>query len=226
MAERDGCAFKGWFTKKSGGVKVTAKTKVTKNVTWYAQWTAKKYAVKVTKVGKGTVTGTGSKAYKSKVTLKATASKGYVFQGWHEKIVNSEEGIVNSSEAERLVSRKAAYSFKVPVGGRTLVAKFLTTAQDKAGIGLTFGDVGVGASGLAGRETLPAVTNVCGVAIEAVSIAASGLTPVSVTVTGLPTGLKYDTKKKAVVGVPTVAKTFTAMITVKSLGASRSWSVK
>ena len=34
---RDGYTFKGWFTKKSGGTKITAKTKVTKNVTYYAQ---------------------------------------------------------------------------------------------------------------------------------------------------------------------------------------------
>jgi uncharacterized repeat protein (TIGR02543 family) len=219
---RAGYSFKGWYTKKSGGTKVTAKTKVTKNVTWYAQWTVKKYAVKVTKVGKGTVTGTGSKAYKSKVTLKAKAAKGYVFQGWYE----TGNGEQETGNGERLVSRKASYSFTVPVGGRTLVVKFLTTAQDKAGIGLTVDGVGVGASGLAGRETLPAVTNVCGVAIEAVPIAASGLTPVSITVTGLPTGLKYDTKKKTITGVPTAAKSFTAKVTVKSLGASRSWSVK
>jgi len=212
-----GYVHKGWFTKKSGGSKITAKTKVTKDVTWYAQWTVAKYPVKVVKVGKGTVSGAGSKAYKSKVTLKAMAAKGYVFQAWY-RMENGEDVFV---------SRKESYSFKVPLGGATYKAVFLTTAQDKAGIGLEFAGAGVGAAdGGQGVATLSELTNVCGVAIAAMPVAASGLTPTSVTVSGLPTGLKYDTKKKAVVGTPTAIKTFTAKITVKSLGASRTWKFK
>jgi uncharacterized repeat protein (TIGR02543 family) len=40
-AERKGYAWKGWYTKKAGGKKVTARTKVhiSKNQTLYAQWT-------------------------------------------------------------------------------------------------------------------------------------------------------------------------------------------
>jgi uncharacterized repeat protein (TIGR02543 family) len=216
---KEGYVHNGWYTKKSGGTKITAKTKVTKNVTYYAQWTVAKYPVKVVKVGKGTVTGTGSKAYKSKVALKAKAAKGYVFQAWYTTVDGEDV----------LVSRKESYSFKVPLGGVTYKAVFLTTAQDKAGIGLEFAGTGVGAAGdggSAGGLALPVVTNVCGVAIAAMPIATTGLTPTSVKVTGLPTGLKYDTKKKAIVGTPTVIKTFTAKITVKSLGASRTWTFK
>jgi len=33
-----GYSFKGWYTKKSGGTKITDKTKVKKKVTYYAQW--------------------------------------------------------------------------------------------------------------------------------------------------------------------------------------------
>ena len=218
---RDGYAFKGWYTKKSGGTKITAKTKVTKNVTWYAQWTVKKYAVKVVKEGKGIVTGAGSKAYKSKVTLKAKPASGYVFAGWWK---------VDGTDAQERVppvSQKASLTVTVPLGGVTYKAKFITKAADKAGIGMSFGGVGVGAmDGGQGLAALPVVTNVCGVVIEPYPISASGLTPVSVSVTGLPTGLKYDTKKKAIAGVPTVAKAFTAKITVKSAGASRSWNAR
>ena len=68
--------------------------------------------------------------------------------------------------------------------------------------------------------------SVCGVAIEPVSVEAAGLTAVKVSVTGLPKGLKYDAKKKRIAGVPTVAKTYTVKLTVKSAGASRTWSVR
>jgi len=39
---KKGYTFKGWWTKKSGGAKVTSKTKPTKSMTIYAQWAAKK----------------------------------------------------------------------------------------------------------------------------------------------------------------------------------------
>jgi len=35
---RTGYTFKGWYTKKSGGTKITTATKVKKKVTYYAQW--------------------------------------------------------------------------------------------------------------------------------------------------------------------------------------------
>ena len=140
---RAGYAFKGWFTKKSGGTKITTKTKVTKNVTWYAQWTVRKYKVAVTKAGKGTVSGAGSKAYQSKATLKAKAASGYVFQGWYK----TAEG-----EDDALVSQKATYSFKVPLDGVTLKARFITKAEDKAGIGMEFGGRRVRGDGGRGRR--------------------------------------------------------------------------
>ncbi len=226
-----GYSFAGWWTKKSGGTKITAKTKVTKNVTYYAHWTAKKYSVKVVKEGNGSVSGAGSKAYKSKVTLKAKAASGYVFQGWYD--VNEkwrmENGELPNGGLGKLVSLKATYSFKVPIGGVTYKAKFITKAEDKAAIGMEFEGVGFGAledGGLAGRETLPIMTNMCGV-VTTWPVATTGATPVSVSVKGQPKGMKYDTKKKAVTGVPSVAgKSGTMTITVKSSGASRAWKVK
>ena len=56
---RSGYKFKGWYTKKRGGTRVTAQTKVKKNVTYYAHWTVKKYTVKLRKTGKGAVSGGG-----------------------------------------------------------------------------------------------------------------------------------------------------------------------
>ncbi|MBR1921212.1 MAG: InlB B-repeat-containing protein, partial [Kiritimatiellae bacterium] len=39
-ATRDGYTFDGWYTAATGGTQVAATTKVTANVTYYAQWTA------------------------------------------------------------------------------------------------------------------------------------------------------------------------------------------
>ena len=36
--KRSGYAFKGWYTKKTGGTKITKNTKPKKKVTYYAQW--------------------------------------------------------------------------------------------------------------------------------------------------------------------------------------------
>ena len=109
-ATKTGYSFKGWYTKKSGGTKIKTSTKVTKKVTYYAQWTAKKYNFKLVKTGSGKVSGGGKKAYKSKITLKATASKGYVFSGWFL------DGV--------LKSKKATWKTTVPLNGATYTAVF------------------------------------------------------------------------------------------------------
>ena len=76
-----GYTFKGWFTAKTKGSKITAATKVTKAMTVYAQWTAKKYRVVVEAFG-GKVTGAGVYAVGSKVKLTMTPARGRVFSWW------------------------------------------------------------------------------------------------------------------------------------------------
>ncbi len=107
---RSGYAFKGWYTKKSGGSKISTKTKPTKHISYYAQWTAKKYTVKVRKTGSGTVSGGCKKAYKSTITLKAKPAKGYKFKGWYK--------------GDTLVSSSATWKTKVPLSGATYTAVF------------------------------------------------------------------------------------------------------
>ncbi len=84
VPSRLGYSFGGWWTAKTKGTKVTAKTKVTKNVTYYARWMVRKYkvAASVSAKAAGSASGAGLKAYGSKVTLKATPKKGYVFVRW------------------------------------------------------------------------------------------------------------------------------------------------
>ena len=73
----------GWYTKKSGGTKVTAKTKFSKATKLYAHWAKKKFKVAVMKgEGAKSVKGSGSYAWGSKVKLSATPKPGYVFWMW------------------------------------------------------------------------------------------------------------------------------------------------
>ena len=44
---RTGYTFKGWYTSKTGGNQISTTTKLTKNVTYYAQWTINKVYIKI-----------------------------------------------------------------------------------------------------------------------------------------------------------------------------------
>ena len=63
---RSGYKFKGWYHSKTGGTRITDTTKVTRNMTAFAQWVAVPHAV-------GTQFDSGN--YKYKVVKKAAASK-------------------------------------------------------------------------------------------------------------------------------------------------------
>jgi len=85
---RKGYTFQGWYTKKTGGVKITKQYVVKKNVTLYAHWikNTKKFKVKLYKNG-GTCKKTSITVkynFKFKSLPKATR-KGYTFQGWYTK---------------------------------------------------------------------------------------------------------------------------------------------
>ena len=83
-ATRKGYKFKGWYTKKSGGTKIKATTKATKNVTYYAQWTANKYKIKFNANGGRGTMSVQSATYGKAVTLRANTFKRskYKFVGW------------------------------------------------------------------------------------------------------------------------------------------------
>ena len=85
---RTGYTFNGWYTKASGGTKITSSTTVAtaSDHTLYAQWTANKYDVTFDANG-GTV-GTENKTvtYDSTYgTLPTPERTGYTFNGWYTK---------------------------------------------------------------------------------------------------------------------------------------------
>ncbi len=85
--KRSGYGFLGWFTRKSGGTKITSSTKVTttKKRTLYAHW-GKKLTVYFN-ANNGSVS-TKKKTitrYKKYYTLPTPTREGYIFMGWYTK---------------------------------------------------------------------------------------------------------------------------------------------
>ena len=79
-----GYAFKGWFTQKLGGEKVTKNTKPVKNTTYFAQWAAKEFTLKFDPTG-GSVSPKSKKVeFKQRYgDLPIPTRSGYTFEGWY-----------------------------------------------------------------------------------------------------------------------------------------------
>ena len=148
----------------------------------------------------GTVTGGGVYVGGDKITLKATAAKGFVFQGWYS--------------ADVCCSQSASWTGEMPDEPTVFEARFVTTADDEASIRL-----GTEMWGELSPTQVLAVTNRCGVTWTS-PVCATALTEATVKVSGLPSGLKFtakdivDSKTKQVTvpantiyGTPTTAST-------------------
>ena len=127
----------------------------------------------------GKVTGTGRYAPGKKVTLKATASKGFVFGGWY---------VVGEADA---LSQAASYSFEMGEEDIDLYARFVTSDADAGSIAATFN----GAAMPSPSDGSPAITtNVwAGVYLEW-PLTSEALSQTTVKVSGLPSGLKFTAK--------------------------------
>ena len=166
----------------------------------------------------GTVTGGGTYAAGKKVTLKATARKGYVFAGWELEGVALPEGADLQSPSLALVAGDA---------DMTACARFIPVEEDWAEV----------------SGTLPAEC-AKGAAIAPVTLAARGGSLVAVKVTGLPAGLKFTAKPltvkatktapgatyaaNTVYGTPTKSGVYTVVATATTAGravAVTNWTV-
>ena len=211
-----GYSFAGWWTRKSGGVKITAKTKVTKDVTYYAHWTVKKFKVAATvntKAG-GAVSGAGAKSYGSKATLKAAPKKGYVFVKW----VNADdEGMPWPSALKR---RQPSVTFTMGAANVSVKAVFAKASADPVPVlSVEPGDAWY-VEDDPGRE---------------ISVAADSLSYPAVTLSGAPAGIGLvrvpDTDDRYVMKVTDASKmkpgVYTVKVTAKNrAGKSASKSVK
>lgn len=109
--KRKGYYFRGWYTKKKGGSRITSNmvSKRAKDSTIYARWKAKKISVKFNpnggKVKKTKKVVTFDKKYGS---LPKPTRKGYKFQGWHSKKSGGTK--LTKSSVVKYVSNKTLYA--------------------------------------------------------------------------------------------------------------------
>ena len=147
----------------------------------------------------GTVSGTGVYAAGKKVSVKATPTKGYVFAGWHET-ANSEKGTVNGVDGADY--RSASLNVTVPET-RYVFALFATKEDDADSLKVAVEDVTTEKDGTIALNL--------GACVESLSLP-------KLAVSGLPTGLKYDTKSLKISGKATKPGVYT--VTVKATNAA------
>ena len=130
---------------------------------------------------KGTVTGGGKYQAGKKVTLKATAKKGYVFAGWY---VGDDPLEVEGGDDYR----KASYNYTTTTEAVTITGKFVTVDEDKLEekIILHYEPLELYAAYNPVDEK---------VVVESCSLP-------SVSVANLPTGMKFDAKTMKITGAP------------------------
>ena len=149
----------------------------------------------------GKVTGSGLCADGKKVTLKATANKGFVFMDWCDAAgsrVATNATLVVDRTAKPAASSATSTTLTDVDDDATYYAKFITVDEDVASITLA-----LGSEVLDGSTVLE--TNVtCGVALEWL-LKANALSATTVKVAGLPAGLKFDAKSNTIYGAPTAA---------------------
>lgn len=128
-AKKQGYEFSGWYTKKSGGSKVTSSTVVNKATTYYAHWTK-------VKVGDVKVASISSKAKSTFVlSLKGTSgAKGYeVVYADNSGMKKSVKKNISAKtfKATKLVSKKTYYvqvrAYKVDSTGKKVYGKATKT---------------------------------------------------------------------------------------------------
>ena len=103
---RKGYTFVGWYTKKSGGTRIYASTKVTAKVTYYARWTANKYKIVFNaNGGKGTMKAlTATYGTSIKLTANAFKRTNYKFLGWAKSKSATEVKYKNKASVKNLTA--------------------------------------------------------------------------------------------------------------------------
>ena len=162
-----------WYTKKTGGTKVTAKTKFAKDTKLFARWAKTKFKVTLAagNAGSKKLTGSGTYAWGSKVKLTATPKSGYSFWYWAPDDTDSE----NAFPSYLKNMRKTPVTLAVPkhaVRYRAFFVKKSADAISMSVIGPTeiFAEDGVG---------------------EKASVYVSSISYPTVKASGVPAGVKF-----------------------------------
>lgn len=104
---RTGYTFLGWYTASSGGTKISTTTVVTKDITYYAQWSINSYTLTFNPNG-GTVTPTSKNLeYNSAYgtlptpTRASNAQYTYTFAGWYTAATGGTQVTTNTKMAAK-----------------------------------------------------------------------------------------------------------------------------
>ena len=195
--------FDGWFTASSGGTKVSSSTAITKAVTFYAHWT-RLYALSVDimpNAGDGRVSGTGSYPSGTEVKLTATPTSGRVFSGWYS--------------GKTLLTQEKTCVIVMPSGSALVTAKFIKKTDDTA----TIGAFKTAAEYETRKEIVPIVLSATGGSLPTLSVSA------------LPSGLKFTVKAIAghaantIYGTPTRSGIYSAQVTVRTAGGAKASAI-
>lgn len=87
---RNGYKFKGWYTEKIDGEKITSDTivKITEDQTLYAQWTANTYAINLNENGGSDVSDVTVTYDQKYINLPVPTREGFTFVGWYTDLCN------------------------------------------------------------------------------------------------------------------------------------------
>ena len=218
-----------WFTQKSGGSEVKSTTKVKKNVTYYAHWTANAYRIKFNANGGSGSMDTIQATYGKRVTLPANTFKRskYTFKGWGTK----KSGAVvykNKAEVKNLTEKDG--------GAVTLYAVWKAKSAKAAAMA---GSAGASSSVAKAAKSKTAFTSTTkklattpkngniGVKLSLKIGVSSSSTSLKFSAKNLPKGLSINKNTGKISGVPRKPGSFTSTVTVKdSSGKSISQDVK
>lgn len=187
-ATREGYEFLGWFTAAVGGTQVTSATVVTKDVTFYAHW-------------KRVSSGADEEIVAGEKVTIETGFIGY-------KAGGLPSGLKYDAKSGKITG--AAKSATALEG---VVVKFTkkNAADEEITIAVRAEDVSVGCEGLSSGP-LPAGVVGASAGID-LQIYSEGGTK-SVSVSKLPAGMKYDSKKGVITGAPSKAGNYEVALTV------------
>jgi len=143
----------------------------------------------------GSVSGQGVYAEGKKVTLRFTPKTGNAFVGWYE--------------GGTLRSDARSYSFAMPADDLELTPRCVTAAEDLAAVGLSLDGRAADAAEIV-EKSVP-----CGVTLSW-PLAASGLSTVKLSFSGLPSGLSYDAATGLLKGAPTTPRRYSVKVNVKT----------
>ena len=192
---RGGYEFLGWFTSAVGGTQATAETVVTKDVTFYAHWKRiGSTADEEVIAGEKVTIETGLVGYKA-----SGLPKGLSYNAKTGKITGTTKSV--TSGAVEVVFAKA--------GEEDVKMTFEVRAED----------VSVGCEGLeTGVFPAGVVSAAAGIPLQLDT--ETGVK--SVTVTKLPAGMKYDSKKGVITGTPTTAGDYKVVLSVTTKSGAKT----